>query len=54
MKAYAETSPTANIVKYNGLNKIVIASFHPNTTSTPYIQYGICAMPDTVLRFAST
>ena len=38
---YAETNPMANIAKYNGLNKIAIASFQPNTTNTPYIQYGI-------------
>ena len=35
METYAETNPTANIVKYNGLNKIAMASFHPNTISTP-------------------
>ena len=51
---YADTNPTANNAKYNGLNRIAIASFQPKTTNTPYIQYGICAIPDTVLLFAST
>jgi len=51
---YAETNPMISVAKYNGLNMIAIASFQPKTTNTAYIQYGICAMPDTVLLFAST
>ena len=51
---YAETNPTISVAKYNGLKRIAMASFQPKTTSTTYIQYGICAMPDTVLLFAST
>ena len=31
-----------------------MASFHPSTTISPYIQYGTWAIDDTVLRFAST
>ena len=31
-----------------------MASFHPSTTSTPYIHSGICATLDTMLRLAST
>jgi len=54
MNTHAETNPMINVAKYNGLNRIAIASFQPNTTNTTYIQYGICAMPDTVLLFAST
>ena len=51
---YAETNPMISVAKYNGLNRIAIASFQPKTTNTAYIQYGICAIPDTVLLFAST
>jgi len=40
-----------SVAKYNGLNRVAIASFQPKTTA--YIQYGVCAMPDTVLLFAS-
>jgi hypothetical protein len=54
MCTHAEINPIINVAKYSGLNKIAIASFQPSTTNTPYIQYGICAMPDTVLLFAST
>lgn len=42
------------MAKYNGLNKTAMASFHPSATKTPYIQSGICATEDTILRFAST
>ena len=35
----------ANVVEHNGLSKIHMASFHPDTTSNPYIRYGICVMP---------
>lgn len=51
---YADTNPTMSVTKYSGLNKIAMASFQPKTTKTIYIQYGICAMLDTVLLFAST
>ena len=54
MDAHADTNPTISVTKYSGLNKIAIASFQPKTTSTTYIQYGICAILDTVLLFAST
>ena len=51
---HAPAARMISMVKYNGLKTTIIASFHPRTTSTPYIQYGICAMLATVLRFAST
>ena len=54
METYAETNPMISVAKYNGLNRIAIASFQPKTINTAYIQYGICAMLDTVLLFAST
>ena len=54
MDAYTDTNPRRSVTKYSGLNKIAMASFQPKTTNTTYIQYGICAMLDTVLLFAST
>lgn len=51
---YAEAARSRRNAKYIGLKSTTIASFHPSTTSTPYIQYGIWATLDTVLRLAST
>ena len=51
---HAEAKAINNVVKYNGLKRIAMASFQPSTTSTPYIQYGIWLTLKTVLLFAST
>lgn len=51
---HAEAPSINNMAKYNGLNNTAIASFHPSATNTPYIQRGICATDDTMLRLAST
>lgn len=51
---YPVAAATTRNAKYKGLNNTTIASFHPRKISKPYIQYGICATLDTVLRFAST
>lgn len=36
--AYAAVAIVTSITKYNGLKSTIIASFHPSTTITPYIQ----------------
>ena len=51
---YADPNAVSKNAKYNGLKSTAMASFHPSTTSRPYIQYGICATLETMLRFAST